>query len=95
MINRGSCALQELDLAMKESQYSQMVPLLERVKTEGIFTAEELLHISHVCLEITDIPHAPSAKAALSAALQLIRSHTVPLPYMDKLAEVMCSYQSF
>ena len=94
MTKGGSCALQELDLAMKEGQYAQMTPLIERAKTEGLFAAEELLHIGRVCMQIPDIPHGPSAKAAFSAALQLMRSQKEPPPRMDKLAEVMHPYQS-
>ena len=73
---------------MKEGRSAQMVPLVERAITERLFTAEELLQAGRVCMEIPDIPHAPSAKAAFSAALQLMRSQMEPPPRMDKLAEV-------
>ena len=86
MINRGSCVLQELDLAMKQARSAQIVPLVERAKTEGLFTVDELLRISCTCLQIPDLPHVPSAKAAFSAALQLMCSQQEP-PCMDKLAE--------
>ena len=74
---------------MKEGEYAQMVPLLERAITEGLFTPEELLQIGRVCMQIPDMPHAPSAKVAFSAALQRMRSQTEPPPRVDKLAEVM------
>ena len=72
---------------MKESRYAQMAPLVEQAATEGLFTADELLHIGYVCLEIPRYPHAPSARVAFSAALRLMRPQKGP-PCMEKLAEV-------
>ena len=72
---------------MKQGRYGHMLQLVERVKTEELFTADELLHLGYVCLQVPRNPHAPSAKAAFSAALQLMRSQQEP-PCMDTLAEV-------
>ena len=51
---------------MRESRCAQMAPLMERATSEGLFAADELLHIGYVCLEILRYPHAPSARVAFS-----------------------------
>ena len=72
---------------MRQGKYGQMLQLVERAKTEELFTADRFVHIGYVCLQVPRYPHARSAKAACSAALQLMRSQEEP-PCMNKLAEV-------
>ena len=73
-------------MARRQGKHGQMLQLIQQAKTERLFTAEELLQISHLCREVP-FAHIPAAKAALSAALQCMRSQK-DTPSMDMLAEV-------
>ena len=87
------CALKENLLAMKQSKYAKMLALMEKGTGEGLWTADELLHIGQACLNIPEYPHNPSAKIAFRTASQLMRSQKAP--DMEQFAEVMPSSQSF
>ena len=65
----------------RQRKQGQTLQLIEQVKTGSLFTADELLQLSHLFTE------GPFAKAALTAALQCMRSGEVSPP-MDTLAEV-------
>ena len=73
-------------MARRQGKHGQMLQLIQQAKTERLFTADELLQISHLC-RVAPFAHIPAAKAALSAALQCLRSQK-DSPSMDMLAEV-------
>ena len=88
LANKLQCS-QELDLAKRQGRHGRMLQLIEQAKTEELLTAEGLLQLSYLC---QDVPcgHLPAAKAALSAALQHMRSQKEPPP-METFAEVIYS----
>ena len=84
---KGLLCSQELDLAKRQGRHGHMLQLIEQAKTEELFTAEGLLQLSYLCRDAPSA-HLPAAKAALSAALQRMRSQKEPPP-MDTFAEVI------
>ena len=78
--------MKELDLAKRQGKHGQMLQLIQQATTEGLFSAEELLQLSDLCRAAPGA-HLPAAKAALSAALQGMRSQK-GLPPMNAIAEV-------
>ena len=70
----------------RQGKPGPILQLIEQAKTEGLFTAKELLQLSHLCRE-GPFAHQPACKAALTAALQCMRSGESSPP-MDSLAEV-------
>ena len=75
-----------MDLVRRQRKPGQVLRLIEQAKTEGFFAADELLQLSHLYREGPFANH-PACKAALTAALQCMRSGEVSPP-MDTLAEV-------
>ena len=65
----------------RQPKHGQTLQLIEQAKTSSLFTADELLQLSLLFKE------GPFAKAALTAALQYMRSGELSPP-MDTLAEV-------
>ena len=78
--------MKELDLTKRQGKHGQMLQLIQQARTEGLFSADELLQLSHLC-RAAPCAHLPAAKAALNAALQGMRSQN-GLPPMDAIAEV-------
>lgn len=74
--------MQELDLVRRQRKHGQTLQLIEQAKTSSLFTADELLQLSLLFKE------GPLAKAALTAALQYMRSGELSPP-MDTLAETV------
>ena len=90
---KESCvAFQELDLTRRQGkQDKQLLQLIDQGKTQALFSAQELVRLSHMCRD-PPFAHVPAAKAALAAALQLMRSQPQQLPPMESMASVsLCS----
>lgn len=86
MLNYIGLCCQELELVKRQGKHGQMLQLIERARTEGLCSAQELLQLAEQCRKAPHA-HAPAVKAALSAALQRMRSQERPPP-METLAEV-------
>ena len=78
-----------MDLTKRLGKDWAVLQLIEQARSEELYTTEELLQLSYLC---RDAPCADlvAAKAALSAALQGMRSQREP-PQMDTFAEVIPS----
>lgn len=77
-------------MALRQGKHGQALQLIEQARSEGLFSPDDLLQLSHLCRE-SPHAHLPAAKAALTAALQRMRLQKEP-PCMDTLAEVIPLY---
>lgn len=76
-----------MDLTRRQGKHRQLLQLIDHARTQTLFSSEELVRLSHVCRELP-FAHAPAAKAALTAALQLMRSQPQQPPPMESMASV-------
>ena len=83
----SSVTFQELDLTRRQGKHGQLLQLIDRARTQALLDPEELVRLSHVCRE-PPCSYAPAAKAALTAALQLMRSQPQQPPPIESMASV-------
>ena len=65
-----------MDLALRQGRHSRVLQLIEQAKE--YYTAQDLREVAHACMAMPCCAHPPSAKAALSAALQRMRLEDEP-----------------